>query len=31
MDYFTEFLKKKPVAKVTEDYIVNDCGISQYR
>ena len=31
LNYFTEFLKKKPIAHVYEDYIFNDCHASQYR
>ena len=31
LDYFDEFLKKKPSAVIIEDYIVNNCGSSQYR
>ena len=29
--YFGEFLLKKPSAVIVEDYIVNNCGSSQYR
>ena len=31
LEYFEEFLKKKPSAEIIEDYIVNNCGSSQYR
>lgn len=29
--YFEEFLLKKPSGVIIEDYIVNNCGSSQYR
>lgn len=31
LEYFHEFLLKKPVGKIVEDYIYSSCNIAQYR